>query len=123
MERPQAYRWRLLRALYAAFRRRHGGSSLLTSRVASARGRLDLLQSRPLHPTGAASGGASAACTAVPRRAEVCFAITLQLLTCTVACDQGTMECPVGSRGHLLRTLRKATLSSIVQGDPQAWRW
>ena len=59
VERPQQYRWRLLRALYAVFRRRHGSSSRLTSRVATARGRLDLLQSRPLQPTGEAFGGAS----------------------------------------------------------------
>ena len=57
-ERPQAYRWRLLRALYAVFRRRHGGASLLAGRVASARGRLDLLQSRPLQPTGEGPKGA-----------------------------------------------------------------
>jgi len=55
VERPQAYKWRLLRSLYAVFRRRHGGSSLLTSRVATARGHLDLLQSRPLQPTGGTS--------------------------------------------------------------------
>ena len=52
VERPQAFRWRLLRVLYAAFRRRHGGSAQLTGRVVSARSRLDLLQSRPLQPTG-----------------------------------------------------------------------
>ena len=56
VETPQEHRWRLLKVLYAVFRRRHGGSSLLTSRVAIARGRLDLLQSEPLRPSGEGLG-------------------------------------------------------------------